>query len=47
MHTLVENEYLDGLRADHLNLVWLNSCLEKSIRDHRDDSALAAFNRFD
>lgn len=47
VHTLVENEYLDGLRADHLNLVWLNSRLEKSIRDHRDDSALAAFNRFD
>ena len=47
LHTLVENEYLDGLRADHLNLVWLNTCLEKSIRDHRDDSALAAFNRFD
>ena len=26
---LVETEYLDNLKADHLNLVWLHPVLEK------------------
>ena len=44
VRTLIENEYLDGLRADHLNLVWLYSDLENAIRLHNDDIILPAFN---
>jgi hypothetical protein len=29
---LVENEYLDNIKSDRLNLVWLNPGLEKAIR---------------
>lgn len=41
---LVENEYLDSTKSDHLNPVWLNSILENAIRDHGDEAALPAFN---
>ena len=41
---LVENEYLDSTKSDHLNPVWLNSILENAIRDHGEEAALPAFN---
>lgn len=44
LRLLVENEYLDSTKSDHLNPVWLNSILENAIRDHGDDAALPAFN---
>ena len=44
--TLVENEYIDGTDADHLNPVWLNPILENAIRSNNDDIILPAFNSF-
>ncbi len=41
---LVENEYLDGLKSDHLNPVYLESRLENCIRANGDEEALPAFN---
>lgn len=41
---LVENEYLDDVRADHLNSVYLESKLEECIRANNDEEALLAFN---
>lgn len=43
---LVENEYLDTTKSDHLNPVWLNPILENAIRSNNDDAALPAFNCF-
>lgn len=43
---LVETEYLDSIRADHLNPVWLYPILENAIRSNNDDAALSAFNNF-
>ena len=43
---LVENEYLDNIRADHLNPVYLHPILENAIRSHGDQMVLAAFNCF-
>ena len=43
---LVENEYLDNIKADHINPVWLNPVLENAIRSNNDDLALTAFNCF-
>ena len=43
---LVENEYLDNTKADHLNPVWLNPILENAIRSTGDELALPAFNCF-
>lgn len=43
---LVENEYLDSVKADHINPVWLNPILEKAIRNNGDELALPAFNCF-
>lgn len=43
---LVENEYLDSTKADHLNPVLINSVLENAIRSNNDDAALPAFNCF-
>ena len=43
---LVENEYLDNIKADHINPVWLNSTLENAIRNNSDERALTAFNCF-
>ena len=43
---LVENEYLDDVKADHLNPVWLNPLLENAIRNNNDNVALPAFNSF-
>ena len=43
---LVENEYLDSTKADHINPVWLNLTLENAIRSNNDERALIAFNCF-
>ena len=43
---LVENEYLDDIRADHLNPVYLHPILENAIRNHGDLMVLPAFNCF-
>lgn len=43
---LVENEYLDSNKSEHLNPVWLNPVLENAIRANNDDAALPAFNYF-
>lgn len=43
---LVETEYLDDIRADHLNPVWLNPILENAIKSNNDDIILPAFNYF-
>ena len=43
---LVENEYLDNNKANHINPVWLNPLLENAIRSNNDDRALIAFNCF-
>ena len=44
---LVENDYLDNRKSDHINPVWLNPTLENAIRCNNDDRALAAFNCFE
>lgn len=41
---LIENEYLDDTRSDHLNPVFLENCLETVIRENGDLNALPAFN---
>ena len=41
---LVENEYLDSTRADHMNPVLIGSLLEERIRANDDNAALIAFN---
>lgn len=46
MRTLVENEYLDGIKAEKLNPVWLNPVLENAIKLHGDLDALPAFDYF-
>lgn len=43
---LVETEYLDDVRTDHLNPVYLHPILENAIRSHGDLAALPAFNCF-
>ena len=46
IRVLAENEYLDDIKADHINPVWLNPVLENAIRSNNDNRALAAFNCF-
>lgn len=46
IRVLAENEYLDDIKADHINPVWLNPVVENAIRSNNDDRALAAFNCF-
>ena len=41
---LVENEYLDNTKSDHINPVWLCPVLENAIKVNNDDRALIAFN---
>ena len=41
---LVDNEYLDSIRSERLNPVWLNSILENAIRANNDAVVLPAFN---
>ena len=43
---LVATEYLDDVRADHLNPVYLHPILENAIRSHGDLEVLPAFNCF-
>lgn len=43
---LVENEYLDNTKSDHLNPVLLNPVLENAIRESGEKSILPAFNCF-
>lgn len=43
---LVETEYLDNLKADHLNPVWLHPVLENAIKSNGDTAVLPAFNCF-
>ena len=43
---LVETEYIDTLRAEHLNPVWLYPVLENAIRSNGDTVVLPAFNCF-
>lgn len=43
---LVENEYLDNNKSDHLNPVWLNSVLENTIKNNNEQVILPAFNCF-
>lgn len=46
IRVLVENDYLDNSKADHINPVWLKPVLENAIKSNNDDRALAAFNCF-
>ena len=46
LKTLVENEYLDSIKAEELKPVWLNSILENSIRSSGQLEVLHAFNCF-
>ena len=46
IRVLVENDYLDNNKSDHINPVWLNPLLENAIRSNNDDRALTAFNCF-
>lgn len=43
---LVENQYIDSVRATRLNSVWLQPLLEEAIRKNGDGVALPAFNCF-
>lgn len=43
---LVENEYLDTIKAEKLNPVWLNPILENAIKLSGSTEALPAFNCF-
>ena len=43
---LVENEYLDNVKSDHLNPVWLHPILENAIREKGELAVLPAFNCF-
>jgi hypothetical protein len=43
---LVENEYIDSMKAIKLNPVWLQPVLENAIRENGDEIALPAFNCF-
>lgn len=42
--TLVENDYLDSIKADHLNMVLISPVLENAIRNNSATEALPAFN---
>lgn len=46
MRVLVETEYLDSIKSEKLNPVWLHPVLENAIRSNGDDIALPAFNNF-
>lgn len=46
MRTLAETEYLDDIRSDHLNPVWLQPVLENAIRANHEEIILPAFNCF-
>ena len=43
---LVETEYLDNIKADHLNSVWLHPVLENAIKNSGNTAVLPAFKCF-
>jgi len=43
---LVDNEYIDSIKAEQLNPVLICPVLENAIRSNNDDAALVAFNCF-
>lgn len=43
---LVENGYINNIKATKLNPVWLHPILENAIRENGDELALSAFNCF-
>lgn len=47
MKILIENDYLDNSKTDHINPVWITPILENAIRESGDTAALSAFNCFD
>ena len=46
MRILVDTEYLDTLKSQRLNPVFLYSALENAIRLNGDEAMLPAFNCF-
>lgn len=46
IRVLVENGYLDHIKSEKLNPVWLNSILENTIRKNNDERILPAFCHF-
>ena len=44
---LVDTEYLDDIKADHINPVLATSILENAIRSNGDEAMLPAFNCFE
>lgn len=46
VRVLVETEYLNNPKTDHLNPVWLHPVLENAIRSNGDTAVLPAFNCF-
>ena len=47
MRILVENEYLDDVKSDHLNPVLLGNLLENAMRANGDEYMFPAFNYFE
>ena len=43
---LVETEYIDNTKSDHLNPVWLNPILENVLQERGETEVLKAFNYF-
>ena len=43
---LIETEYIDNTKSDHLNPVWLNPVLENVVREKGETEVLSAFNYF-
>ena len=43
---LVETEYIDNTKSDHLNPVWLTPVLENTVREKGETEVLSAFNYF-
>ena len=46
IRVLAENDYLDSIKADHINPVWLSPILENAMRSKNETKALATFNCF-
>lgn len=43
---LVETEYIDNTKSDHLNPIWLNPILENVLQERGETEVLKAFNYF-
>ena len=46
IRVLIETDYLDSVKSDHINPVLIDPLLETSIRSQGEDMVLAAFNCF-